>query len=142
MGIIWDTIVWAWNGLAEFGDYVWANLDLVAFLALAVGILLGSMQVQGHVVAAVIALAGAGGHHPIVVEADLLEQVGDQLLALGRGLGADVGQQFARGGVGRLLVALVLQEVLAGDFCEGAQSLETIGGLPDAHVHYVAFFAF
>ncbi len=45
MGIIWDTIVWAWNGLADFGDYVWSNLDLVAFLILAAVTVLAALYV-------------------------------------------------------------------------------------------------
>ena len=45
MGIITDTIVWAWNGLVDFADYVWYNLDLLAFLILAAVAILGAIYV-------------------------------------------------------------------------------------------------
>ena len=35
MGVIWDSIMWIWNGLADFGQYCYDNTDLVAFLILA-----------------------------------------------------------------------------------------------------------
>src|SRR5690606_41856441 len=49
--------------------------------------------------------------HAVVVEADLLEQVGDQLLVLRSGLGADVLEQLGRSGERRLLVGLVGDEL-------------------------------
>ena len=82
------------------------------FLALAIGVTLGGMQLQCHFVLAIRALLRRGGFHPVVVEADLLEQVGDQRLLVRPGFGADEVEQLRRGRIRRLLVGLGLQEFL------------------------------
>ncbi len=45
MGVIWDAIVWVWNGLMGFIGYTLDNLDLVAFLILAAITILAALYV-------------------------------------------------------------------------------------------------
>lgn len=45
MGVIWDALVWVWDGLVGFGTYALDNLDLVAFLILAAITILAALYV-------------------------------------------------------------------------------------------------
>lgn len=45
MGYVMDTVDWAWDGLTDFADYVWGNLDLLAFLILAAVTILAAIYV-------------------------------------------------------------------------------------------------
>ena len=45
MGVIWDALTWLWNGLVDFGEYTYYNLDLLAFLILAAVTILAALYV-------------------------------------------------------------------------------------------------
>src|SRR6185437_16647803 len=80
------------------------NVDFRArLLALAVGVVLRRVHVQRHFVLAIREFFRRRGNHAVVEQGDLVEEVGDQVLVLRPGLRAQVGDQFARVGVRRLL---------------------------------------